>query len=283
MARPRQAGRALDAGDQARGRGRAGRDVRAGRLRARPPRRRPLERRGDREPGRHRRGRQQLRPAVARAGHARRTGRRAARRGPDDLGGLRRRPRGEPLRAERTLARLALLSGQARVVRAARPLARRITEPGRAPGARRRLQHRARRRRRVGPRGLPRRDPRLGARAAGLRQAPRLGARRHLSPPAARARPLHLVGLSRRQLPQELRHADRPPARHASRSPGGRWPSRSTAKPGRASPCPRITRPCSSISTSPGTSSIRAGSRRSSRHHSSASAIRRLCQRGSPR
>ena len=102
--------------------------------------------------------------------------------------------------------------------RLARWLARRAS-PERAARARRRLQRRARRRRRLGPERLPRRHPRLAARSATHSRGSALGAGRRLSPAPPRARALHLVGLPRRQLPQELRHAHRPPARHARRSP----------------------------------------------------------------
>src|SRR5437762_2014342 len=61
--------------------------------------------------------------------------------------------------------------------------------------------------------GLPRRDARVAARARGVRAAVRLGAGRRLPAPSLGARALHLVGLPRRQLPQELRDADRSPAR----------------------------------------------------------------------
>ena len=89
-------------------------------------------------------------------------------------------------------------------------------DPDDAARARRRLQRRAHGRRRVGPARLPRRHPRLAAGARGVRAALRLGPRRRVPPAPPRARPLHLVGLSRRQLPQELRHAHRPPAGHAA-------------------------------------------------------------------
>src|SRR6185436_13214409 len=57
VARAREAGRPLDAGDQAQGRGRAGAVLRERRLQADPSRRGPLERRRDRESrGRERRG-----------------------------------------------------------------------------------------------------------------------------------------------------------------------------------------------------------------------------------
>ena len=111
------------------------------------------------------------------------------------------------------------------------------------------------------PRGLPRRHPRLAAGARGLRAALPLGARRRLPPAPPRARPLHLVGLPRRQLPQELRHAHRPPAGHARRSPSASCGRRSTARRARASRSPPTTRRWSSTSTSPGTRSTPAGPR----------------------
>ncbi len=138
-------------------------------------------------------------------------------------------------------------------------------------------------RRRVGPRGLPRRDPRLGARARASSPSSAAGGSSisiACDSPSPAATPGGTIAPA---TSTRTSGCGSTTCSSPSRSPGGRWPSRSTAKPGRASPCPRTTRPCSSISTSPGTSSIRAGSRRSSRHHSSASAIRRLCQRGSPR
>ncbi len=65
-------------------------------------------------------------------GHARRGRRRAARGSADDLGRLRRPARDQPLRAERARRGLALLRGQARLVRPLRPLARPDPEPGEA-------------------------------------------------------------------------------------------------------------------------------------------------------
>ncbi len=61
MARAGRAGRAADAGDQARGRGRSGDALPARGLRAAPPRRGALERRGDRQPGGHQRPGHELR------------------------------------------------------------------------------------------------------------------------------------------------------------------------------------------------------------------------------
>ena len=68
--------------------------------------------------------------------------------------------------------------------------------------------------RRLGPARLPRRHPRLGPGARGLCAPVPVGPRRRLprAPPGAGA--LHLVGLPRGHVPQELRDAHRPPARH---------------------------------------------------------------------
>ena len=59
---------------------------------------------------------------------------------------------------------------------------------------------------------------------------------------AAGARPLHVVGLPGRQLPQELRDAHRPPPRDRGRSPNGSSGPRSTARRARASRSRRTTR-----------------------------------------
>ena len=103
--------------------------------------------------------------------------RRAAGRGPDDLGVVRRRPGRLRLRAQRPDRRLHLLRGQARLVRPPRPLARRGGRDPSEPLV-------------LGgdlnvapadidvwdPRGLPRRHARLGAGAEGLRAPPASGA-----------------------------------------------------------------------------------------------------------
>src|SRR5207247_510770 len=60
----------------------------------------------------------------------------------------------------------------------------------------------------------PRGHARLGAGAARLRQALRVGTGRRLPAAAPRVQEVHLVGLSGRQLPQEPGNAHRPPARH---------------------------------------------------------------------
>ena len=59
-----------------------------------------------------------------------------------------------------------------------------------------------------------------------------------------RDRALHVVGLPRRQLPQELRDADRPPPRDAARGRADRLPPRSTARRARASRSRPTTRRC---------------------------------------
>ena len=69
----------------------------------------------------------------------------------------------------------------------------------------------------------------------------RLGAGRRLPPAPPGARSLHLVGLPGRQLPQELRHAHRPPAGHPRRSPRAPSGPRSIARRARARPSPPTT------------------------------------------
>ena len=139
--------------------------------------------------------------------------RRAAARGADDRGDLRRRARRQPLRAERPRARHALLQAKLAWFERLRTLARRGATIRPTAGRRRRLQRRADRRRRLGPSRAATAAP-TSRRPSGRRfaVARRLGARRRLSALPARARALHVVGLPRRQLPQELRHAHRPPA-----------------------------------------------------------------------
>ena len=74
--------------------------------------------------------------------------------------------------------------------------------------------------------------------------------------------PLHVVGLPRGELPQELRHAHRPPAGVGAARRAAWWRRRSTARRARASPFPPTMRPSSSTSTRPGVRSTRAGPRR---------------------
>ena len=146
LAGARRAGRPADPGDEARRRRRAGHALRDGRLRAGPPRRGALERGGDRRPRRAGRRRTSSRTSAtgrsATAGRAapvprRRRGRlRPVRRGAD---GRRDRSSGDPgrqpLRAERAGRRLAVLRGQAALVRAARALARRDAARPTAPSS----------------------------------------------------------------------------------------------------------------------------------------------------
>ena len=169
VARARAAGRAPDAGDEARRRATRRRtSFRDAGLRARPSRRGALERRRHRQPLRHRRT--WSRTSASRCGPAR-----TADAGDDEplaearmiAADLRRRARRLRLRAERPRGRLAVLRGEARLVRAARALARaRRRTPAQplvlggdfnvAPDGRRRL----------GPARLPRRHPRLAAASA---------------------------------------------------------------------------------------------------------------------
>ena len=136
---------------------------------------------------------------------------------------VRRRARRERLRAERARGRLAVLRGQARLVRAARALAR---EARASPTSRSCSAATSTSRPRTPTSGT--RAPATAARTSRRRereafaQALPLGARRRLPAAPPRARPLHLVGLPRRQLPQELRHAHRPPAGDAARSRAAR-------------------------------------------------------------
>ena len=113
--------------------------------------------------------------------------RRAVGRSADDRGDLRRRPGGVALCAERSRARHPVLRGQAGLVRTTRPLARARRQSLRAPGPRRRLQHRADGSGRVGSGGLPRRHPRLPGGARGLLPSTQLGTGGHL--PATASEP----------------------------------------------------------------------------------------------
>src|SRR5262249_29343024 len=96
------------------------------------------------------------------------------------------------------------------LVRARHRLARGSRGSHQTLGGGRRLQRRTRRRRRVGPEGVSWRYTRLASGARSLQEALRLGIDRYLSAAAFRDGSLHVVGLSRRQLPQELRNAHRP-------------------------------------------------------------------------
>ena len=132
VAGARRAGRAADAGDEARRRRRAGDAVPDAGLRAGPPRRGPLERRRDPDPGRAPRTSSRTsatgRCATRSAGSARRSSEEDF--DPFDEARMvsavvRRGPRRQPVCAERPGRRLPVLRGQAALVRARRPLARR--------------------------------------------------------------------------------------------------------------------------------------------------------------
>ena len=107
--------------------------------------------------------------------------------------------------------------------------------------------------------GRPRRHARLRAGAGRVPGARRPRAHGRVPGPPPGARPVLLVGLPCRELPQELRDADRPPARLAGGGRAGSWTPRSTATPARARPSRPTTRRCSSTSTSPAGRSIPTG------------------------
>ena len=140
------------------------------------------------------------------------------------VGHVRRRPRRERLRAQRprrstTSTTSTSSSGSSGCERTSTPRATPTSRRRRV----RRLQHRARRPRRVGPDAVHRRHPRQRARARRARRARATGAwstsfRRHYDDD----RPVLVVGLPGRRLPQAPRHAHRPRAGAASR-----WPSAS--------------------------------------------------------
>ena len=174
------------------------------RLRAGPPRRRPLERRRHRDPAaaRDRRRRHQLR---RRAGPQQRPRRRRAtsrgglqpvRRGADARApSVDGHPLRQPLRAQRPRRRLAVLRRQARAGTSGSRAGSTRRAIRRAARRRRRLEHRADRRRRLG-RAAPStaaptsRQPEREAFAALLE----LGARRRLPVAPAGAGPLHAGG-----------------------------------------------------------------------------------------
>ena len=273
VAGARGAGRPAHPGDEARRRRRAGDALRDGRLRPGPPRRGSLERRRDRRPpglgvdGRRSRTSATAPSATAAPGRpcSWRGGLRPVGRGADGVGAGRpgRRAGGvpdrQPLRPERASRRLAVLRRQAALVRAARALAgrdRRRRPPRRSAATstspRPTTTSGTRRRSTAGPTS---RSP------SGQRSAPSsTGAS---STPTGRERPeprpLHLVGLPGRQLPQEPRHADRPPPRQPRRSPSGSSGPRSTARRARARRSRPTTPRSSSTSTRPAGRSTPAG------------------------
>ena len=130
------------------------------------------------------------------------------------------------LRAERSRGRHRVLRAQARVARRAARLARRRRRRPTDDARRaRRLQRRARRPRRVVAQGVRGRDPRHRARARRRRAAcDDWGMVDAFRAPLRRRPALHLLGLPPGRLPPAPRHAHRPRARHASRSPNAsRW------------------------------------------------------------
>ena len=165
----------------------------------------------------------------------------------------------EPLRAERPDRRIAVLHRQARLVRAAGALDPRGCRYERAARPGRRPQRRPDRHGCLGCRRGPRRHARLRARAGRLPGAARPRAHRRVPLPAQRAGPLHVVGLPGRHVPQELRDADRPPARVARRWRHGSSTPRSTARRARARRSRPITRRWSSTSTNPASRSTPIG------------------------
>ena len=263
MARARPPGRPADAGDEARGRGRARRRLPRSRLRAGPPRGRTLERRGHREPpwasrASSRTSASRLRPR----GDARRGRRRAPGRGPDDLaatcGGVRvvtlYAPNGRVVGSPFYEAKLAWYERLA-------PLAGDGVRPRAAARARRRLQRGARGRRRLGPAGLPRRDPRLAPEreafarlVGGVSWTPTAGT----TPSRAATR----GGTTARATSTRTSACGSITCSPRARSPSAPCGRRSTARPARASRSPRTTRRSSSTWTSPATPWTRAGRRR---------------------
>ncbi len=146
---------------------------------------------------------------------------------------------------------LSVLHGQARLVRPAEQVAGGDGRRGRAARHRRRFQRCAHAGRRVGREGRPRRDARFAARTRGVCRAARARPRRRVPLQTARTGAIHMVGLPRRQLPQEHGHAHRPPLGQRSHSPSASSGRRSIARHARASPSRRIMHRFSSMSTSP--------------------------------
>ena len=114
------------------------------------------------------------------------------------------------VRAERARGRPCALRLQAAVAGRAAGHRRRGTAVPRAVRRRRRLQHRADRRRRMGRQGGARRDPHQRARAGGAGPAARVGAARCRAAGVEARHPVHVLGLPGRHVPQEHGHAHRP-------------------------------------------------------------------------
>ena len=170
---------------------------------------------------------------------------RPVRRGADGVRGVRRDPVRLPLRAERARRRVAVLRGQAALVRAGPSLARRDPPAGRAARHRRGLQRDAGARGRLERGPGPRRDPRVAAGARGAGPAPRVGAGGRLPVAAARARAVLVVGLPGGHVPPQRGDADRPPVSHrAGGGPRGVGRDRSRGAQGPADALgPRAGRP----------------------------------------
>ena len=270
--------RPAHAGDEARRRRRAGHGVRDGRLRAGPPRRGPLERRRDRRPPGHRRSATSSRTsATARSATADPVRPSAASEEDFD-------PFDEARMVSAVVDRVAggRSGSSASTPRTAGSSARRSTTAscagtsGSRAGSARTRSTATSRWSSAATSTSPRPTPTSGIAAAvhggthvseperaGVPGAPRLGPRRRLPARHDGARPLHVVGLPGRQVPQELRDADRPPARRPGRSPTAWSGPRSTARRARARRSRRTTRRSSSTSTSPAGRSTPAGPARS--------------------
>ncbi len=236
-----------------------GDDVQRDRLRGRARRALAVERRRDPVPRGHRRRRDRLPRHALVVGQGGRGPRpRGARAGRH----LRRRPRVEPVRAQRPHAGRPAPAVQARV--AGRPARHGGGLAGRRPGgadrAGRRLEHRAGERRRLGHGGLRPLDARVAAGARRLPRHRRRRVRRRRPPVRARAGGLHLLGLHAAALPPARGHADRlraglprprgPRDRREDRPRGAQGQGRQRPRPGHRRPRRRTGagwRPCPAV------------------------------------
>ena len=171
------------------------------------------------------------------------------RRGPPPVGDLRRRPRRHRVRAERPVGRPRAVPVQARVAGArCAPTSTPPVIPTRRRRRVRRLQHRSRRPRRLGPDRGARRHPRQRAGASRTRASCTTGVWSTCSGGTTTRRSVLVVGLPRRRLPQapgmriDLMLATKPLAKRS------RWALIDrNARKGKPRP---TTPPCSSTSTS---------------------------------
>ena len=194
---------------------------------------------GTRQPGLPRRA--QLRGGGGRADPARRAGAAQA-RSPRGRGHLRRDPGLVAVRAQRAHPGIGALPVQAGLVRRPARRTKGRAEPRRPAGRGRRLQRGADRRRRVGPGGVRRLDPRHPAGTTGAGRPARPRAARHRAQADEGAAPVHLLGLPRGRLSQGHGHAHRPGLRQQGRCRTG-WPGRTwTGRPARATPRPTTHR-----------------------------------------